>query len=114
MSDQDKINGKHYCRCDTPDSKGRRSECGLPDVQCTECRLKDEIEKRSILFNGHFEMKKDFKDTLDMLDKMKDAVNELNYRLSKTDQPQGFVGWVDRAKYLLDKFNDVRNNTYLS
>ncbi len=34
-----------------------------------------------------------------------DAVNELNYRLSFTAKPQGFTGWVDIAKKLLDKFN---------
>lgn len=39
-----KMNGKHYCRCDAPDEKGRRSECGLPGVQCESCRHKDEIE----------------------------------------------------------------------
>ncbi|AUR84800.1 hypothetical protein NVP1063O_133 [Vibrio phage 1.063.O._10N.261.45.C7] len=39
-----KINGKNYCRCDTPDETGRRSECGLPDVQCPSCKQKDVID----------------------------------------------------------------------
>lgn len=44
----DLLNGKHYCRTDTPDANGLRSECGSPNVQCESCRnkgLDDEIKK---------------------------------------------------------------------
>jgi len=36
--------GRNYCRCDAPDENGRRSECGLPGVQCKSCRDKDTID----------------------------------------------------------------------
>ena len=39
----DLLNGKHYCRTDTPDANGLRSECGSSDVQCESCRNKGVI-----------------------------------------------------------------------
>ena len=39
----DLLNGRHYCRTDTPDANGLRSECGSPNVQCESCRNKNVI-----------------------------------------------------------------------
>lgn len=37
----------NYCRCDTADDKGRRSECGRPGVQCETCKLKDKVAEQA-------------------------------------------------------------------
>ncbi|AUR85524.1 hypothetical protein NVP1076O_19 [Vibrio phage 1.076.O._10N.286.51.B7] len=59
---------KNYCRCDTPDKNGKRSECGREGVQCQHCAQKDIIDNQAenlkFAVNCNKRLRVDFDDQL--------------------------------------------------
>lgn len=65
----------------------------IPTDFCLECdsRFKLDLQNKRVE-----ELEKSLKGMIDVAE-------ELNYRLSKTEQPEGFYGHIEAAKELLEK-----------